>query len=267
MITFKNVSSSQLYAYIYSKEVDTIISDNNLKTVDEVIKFMKLNPNYNWYRTVKRIKELEKIMDKYNKKGKLPEIYLTNDYKDKTLKYTDNLNNGNILLLKNPTNEKYEIDKYIEENSIETLKQNLSLTKANGTNYFKANIDKIGNKKIIKIVNSINLYNEQIIRQSKITLDRKTNIFNYQKEEKLEQVNKHYEEIIIYLIKKTKSELIWGNLSNNQKEKYLKSINNTNKLEKLIKQRMIDIISNYTTLDELKNIENNKKILNRFIKH
>ena len=70
----------------------------------------------------------------------------------------------------------------------------------------------------------------------------------------------------MYLIYNTEERTIWGELTESQKKLYISSVINNKKRDTIIKDRMIDIISNYTTLPELeKVVDGNRKVLKRFI--
>ena len=70
----------------------------------------------------------------------------------------------------------------------------------------------------------------------------------------------------MYLIYNTEERTIWGELTESQKKLYISSVINNKKRDTIIKDRMIDIISNYTTLPELEKVaDGNRKVLKRFI--
>lgn len=70
----------------------------------------------------------------------------------------------------------------------------------------------------------------------------------------------------MYLIYNTEERTIWGELTEPQKKLYILSVINSKKRDTIIKDRMINIISNYTTLPELEKVaDGNRKVLKRFI--
>ena len=110
------------------------------------------------------------------------------------------------------------------------------------------------------------MYDEQVLRQAELTPKRNCNLFLKDKKNKNEIVEDSYSDIIMYLIYNTKERTIWGKLTDPQKKLYISSAINSKKRDKIIRNRMIDIISNYTTLPELEKVtDGNQKVLKRFI--
>ena len=97
--------------------------------------------------------------------------------------------------------------------------------------------------------------------------DRPQVQITYQKQERIDLVQDRYAYIIAYLLCTAKESLLWSDLTENIKELYLSSINGKKLSDSRIKKQVIDYISNYTTLEELENLEKeNYKVLNKFIK-
>jgi len=198
-------------------------------------------------------------------------IYLRNvssdllkKYNDDRLNYVDGLNKGKILLLQNPTNWSEARVASIRNMSLSFLKQ--KLTPDQDGDIILGYCRNIGNGQAYKLIDAVNRYTEQVERQAMLTKRRNANLFEYKKNDKVRIVKNNYAEIISYLIY-TADELVWGELTDKQKQLYLSSIINNNQLDNLIKSRMIEYVSNYTTLEELEEINRKKyKSLNRFIK-
>ena len=124
-------------------------------------------------------------------------------------------------------------------------------------------IRNIGPDSITKIISALKMYDEQILRQANLTEKRDYNLFLKAKNEIVEDL---YSDIIMYLIYNTEERTIWGELTESQKKLYISSVINNKKRDTIIKDRMIDIISNYTTLPELEKVaDGNRKVLKRFI--
>ena len=127
-------------------------------------------------------------------------------------------------------------------------------------------IRNIGPDSITKIISALKMYDEQILRQADLTEKRNYNLFLKDKKAKNEIVEDLYSDIIMYLIYNTEERTIWGELTESQKKLYISSVINSKKRDAIIKDRMIDIISNYTTLPELEKVaDGNRKVLKRFI--
>ena len=127
-------------------------------------------------------------------------------------------------------------------------------------------IRNIGPDSITKIISALKMYDEQILRQANLTEKKNYNLFLKDKKAKNEIVEDLYSDIIMYLIYNTEERTIWGELTEPQKKLYISSVINNKKRDVIIKNRMIDIISNYTTLPELEKVaDGNRKVLKRFI--
>ena len=189
---------------------------------------------------------------------------LVRDYEDKSLEKTDELNYGDILLLSNPAG--YPTVRYssLKSMTMKEIKQQLT---PNDKGDIRLWVRNVGNDKLGKITSAVDMYTEQVEKQSKLTDDRDINLFEYQSKEKKEIVEDRYAYIIAYLLCTGKEELLWGSLSKAQKRLYLSSITTTDKWKRKIREGMVKYISNYTTLPELERLEKEDyKVLNKFIK-
>ena len=189
---------------------------------------------------------------------------LVRDYEDKSLEKTDELNYGDILLLSNPAG--YPTVRYssLKSMTMKEIKQQLT---PNDKGDIRLWVRNVGNDKLGKITSAVDMYTEQVEKQSKLTDDRDINLFEYQSKEKKEIVEDRYAYIIAYLLCTGKEELLWGSLSEAQKRLYLSSITTTDKWKRKIREGMVKYISNYTTLPELERLEKEDyKVLNKFIK-
>ena len=266
MIKLENVSIDNLSLWIYAPKIKKIVDEFELKSIQDLLDEIQRSPEIDWSNIEKKLNCLIKEVDKNNKKEKEPIIFNTTNYEDSTLKYTDTLNNGNILLLSSPTTENAVTYYGIKDKSIDNIKNNLLLTQPDGSNYLISYTRNISLSNIQKLIDAINMYNEQVVRQSMLTDSRDFNVFTYEQEEKKEIVRDNYADIITYLVYNT-NEFVWGKVSDLQKKRYISSIINNNKIDNIIRDRMINNIANYTTLKELENYQkDNYKLLKRFIK-
>ena len=211
--------------------------------------------------------KLNQVMDQINSnRDKEPKIYKIKDYDDEHLTRFDRLNYGNKLLLASPTTV-YSL-KYncLEYRQISEIIDALGLATQTGENFLIQSTRKIGYNSIPKIIESLNMFRQQVVRQSKLSDEEYFNIFDKNKMEKANIVWLKYNDIIDYIIKNAK-ELVWGELTTPQKKLYLSSAFNSTKVDNQIKDAMIKSIANYTTLPELEELKKDDyKVLNRFIK-
>ncbi len=263
MITYKDVAADVL-AYSLPG-IKKIIEEHDLKSVQDLINFLVYSKSYDEHFD-ESLSSIRHDMCIANRKGKEPNVYSTKEYEDKSLNNVDKYNYGDILLLSAPTGELSTRYRSLRDLSIDKIKKYLTLTDASGDNYLLRRAKNLGVNSVDNLISSIDMYSNQVVRQALLTDSKEKNIFTYQQSEKAWLVKEKYADIIAYLIYNT-DELVWGKLSDTQKKLYLSSIIGSKKLDVLIKERMIDIIANYTTLPELEDVkDNNYDVLKRFIK-
>ena len=261
MIKLSDISINNVL-YGSEQRFVNLAKENNCYSVEDLISLTKEYTKYNWDIVNKRIDELKLIVDKSSIKGIKPETY---EYEDNGIESVDKLNKGDVLLLDNPTLELQTKFKGLRTYSIDEIKHNLKLTDQFGRNVI-GRIRNIGPDSITKIISALKMYDEQILRQANLTEKRNYNLFLKDKKAKNEIVEDLYSDIIMYLIYNTEERTIWGELTESQKKLYISSVINNKKRDTIIKDRMIDIISNYTTLPELEKVaDGNRKVLKRFI--
>lgn len=266
MIKLENISVDEVVYYNEDTRIKKLIKEMEVFSIKDVMDLFELYSEYDWSSVKQNIESVKKVVDKYNKRDVKPVIFPTREYEDRTLYYTDSQNSASVLLLGNPTYDGQTQYRGLNIYNIEQLKRNLMLTKKTGVNSIMFNVRNIGKDSIKNILDAIEMYTTQVERQAKLTKYRDINVFKYNSLEKKEIVNDKYKEIIEYLLENS-NELIWGKLTDRQRNFYESSILNNKKIDKLIKERMIENISNYTTLDELNDIfSNDYKVLKRFIK-
>ena len=266
MIKYENIAAERLCVNLYDRKLNETLKSYEVKSVQDVIDLKDELRDYNWSKIDLVIKDLTKSMNLCNKRNKEPVIYETDYYEDSSLEYTDSLNKGDVLLLANPTsyiNAKYRA---LDNLTMAKIKDYLRLTYENGENYLYRSCRNIGEGSIPNILDAIKLYDEQVSRQAELTDSRDINVFTYQKQEKDALTKENYIDIIDYLLD-TAEELVWGCLSDNQRKLYLSTIDNRRESDKKLKKRIINNISNYTTLEELEKVNRGHyKVLNRFIR-
>lgn len=261
MIKLSDISINNVL-YGSEQRFVNLAKENNCYSVEDLISLTKLYPKYNWDVVNKRIDELKLIVERNNIKGIELETY---EYENNGIELVDKLNRGDVLLLDNPTLELQTKFRGLRTYSIDEIKHNLKLTDQLGRNVI-GRIRNIGPDSITKIISALKMYDEQILRQANLTEKRNYNLFLKDKKAKNEIVQDLYSDIIMYLIYNTEERTIWGELTESQKKLYISSVINNKKRDTIIKDRMIDIISNYTTLPELEKVaDGNRKVLKRFI--
>lgn len=267
MIRLKNVSIEVLNADSIVPELQKTIEERNIISIEDLLNEIGRSPEINWLPIKDRLEDTLEQIKKSNLKNKEAKIYLPREYQDKSLEYTDSKNKGNVLMIWNPTARR-EVKPYrLSLMSVQEIKRELSHTYASGENYFvHSRKNGLGEKYIPKVLNALDYYTEQVERQATLTPRRDINLFTYQQGEKREIVERKYAEIIAYLIYDSK-EFLWGDLSEAKKKRFISSIINHQFQDENTREIMIQMISDYTTLEELERLlKGDYKVLKRFIK-
>ena len=159
---------------------------------------------------------------------------------------------GNDLILSNPTQDLADGTRflYLRKMPIIKMKFLMQHTDSRGNNLF-LKIPRVGEYNIEFVLKMIQMYEEQIIRQSKETEVRDINLFHFQYDEKRKIVEENLWDIVSYLIDNTSEEFIWGKLTEPQKKLLISSVVNEKQRDRLIRGQLTEIITNYTTLSEL----------------
>ena len=128
-------------------------------------------------------------------------------------------------------------------------------------------MSKIANKDLDKIYSAIRLYDEQVLRQYKENIDSdEENIFLVNQMEKRNLVLEKYEEIIEYLLENSNNHsFVWGEFTPRKQVLMENTLVSKSKVASMIKDNLVNIITNYTTLSELKSDLVKSKTLDRFI--
>ncbi len=267
MLRLENIAAEEVYSNIgMKKDIRELIEGSELDSVQDVIELINNYPDLSWGIFQRKISNIKSYMDKVNEEGKIPQIYLTNGYSDSSLLYTDKFNTGKNLILNNPTTQYQSQFLSLERLDVSEIKKYLSHTTSTGKNYLLVKARNVGEGRLPKVLSALEMYEEQIERQALLTPQRDINLFTYNQAEKKEIVQDNLINIVDYLISNVEDELVWGKITDAQKELLLSALLNNKRIDCTIKERLITVISNYTTLPELEEVAKGKqKVLNRFI--
>ena len=275
--TFENKLRKELNKSENFEEVLNILSILNNYSVEDYGKLKDLiesgvsdfnNPVFK-----QEIEKLEKNIELLIQQGIKPEIYSSNGYKMgivdlRSLKITDKHTSGRNLILKSPTNIKHNNrDSYVNMHTIGELKHMLSHVHPNLRNVLLYGNYCLKREDIPNLIKAINFYEEQVIRQAQdlkkdASIHFPFNIFERDKNIKIELVNEQIKDVVDYLTSST-STYIWGKLTDTEKLRLIKSVSSKNG-NQIIRRNVVELIANYTTLSEIE--EGLKtKTLKRFI--
>ena len=259
MIELKNLSAKPITSQYYNEQAQLIISkiviQYHIISIQDLLDNKDKFPQDIWRLFSQKLRTIERYTALNNKSGREPTIFLAKKYEDDFLAYNDDINYGDVLLLANPTIE-FPIN-YIRLNSlsIATIKEDLSLCISSGKNYLAHTIKGIGIARIPRVLQAVDMYTEQVVRQAHLypLRDKNVNLFTIDQDTKIKRVEEYYDQIIDYLIETNTDDFLWYDLTSPQIDLY-KAVGK--KRGDIIRRRMIIMIANYTTLEELENIAN-----------
>lgn len=280
MIKLKHVSTEIIFDYVkrYKEENLTLKTIYDLFVKYDIQDYQKLkdllNEHKEEFKSVSNVlrEELYKVelRLKYKNENDIePEIFTFSTYKDsnvdiETLKLTDKSNNGDVLLYCCPTTRGGTRINQLKTMSIEEIKNLAShLTQYSLDNALSLK-NCFGIDTVKRVVDVIKYYDEQVLRQAQETDEKDINLFLLNKEAKDEIVESQYKEIIEYLLDNAE-QCIWGNLPPSKKADFLRTINPVRGTGIEYRKRLVNAISNYTTLSELEQGLIKKRTIDRFI--
>lgn len=134
-----------------------------------------------------------------------------------------------------------------------------------GQNAFLVTYPTFSCEEIIKLLYAIYFYEQQIVRQSQETHKTGINLFRLNKQAKVEIISKNIYDIMNYILKNA-TECVWGPLTYIERQRLISAIRGikNNSEDRVVIERLTQMISNYTTLSEIKSGVK-EKTLDRFI--
>ena len=210
-----------------------------------------------------------------NEIGREPVVYTCNNYEgsnvdEKTLNITDRKTSCGVLLYKSPaivSRGKFGALQHIQ---ISTAKDLLGKVAGHnktsvGKNAFVENMTRFTDLDSIKLRDAINFYEDQVLRQAEETTKKKINLFEFNQKEKYLIVRDEIKNIVKYLVDNA-DECVWGEFSSAQKSRLMNAVTTYRGYDnEVLRNRIINVIANYTTLSELKYGVVKQKTLDRFI--
>lgn len=276
MIELKNVTTTNLafHANLYENsavEVTMALRRNSVEDFQALKELLESGKRvYGRDFLEKQLAEKEVAIERLNIAGVEPKIFLPNDYNgmdidDKSIKKTENKTKASVLAYRNPAICNVGKKGRISKLSIHELKHLLShISFRTYQNEFLSIYRGYSENDAKKIITALNFFEEQIQRQALATGKTDTNLFVIDGEEKRAIVEEDIRDIVEYFTD-TSDTYIWGKLTLAQKRLLAESVHgkNTNK-HQIVRNNMIDLIANYTTLGEIQD-GIKLKTLDRFV--
>ena len=269
--SYKRLSSkSELYRCIY--EFLSINNISNYKELKELLfsNHKELINSAIMIELMSELKRVELLIQSYDMCFKNPDIFTFDNYShsdldNKTISVTDSANKGDILLFSSPFLNGGARKNGVKYLSIAEIKQFLEHVEDTHLVNLLSSVRSLGPVISKRIYDSICFYEEQVLRCADETCERGIDLFGIDRLEKREIVSSELKEICEYIVD-TASILVWGELSDFQKKRLITTAMST-RGEYIQRDRniLVDTISNYTTLSELKDGVVKKKTLDRFI--
>lgn len=151
----------------------------------------------------------------------------------------------------------------IEKLNIRNLRFFLNHVTPNGKNSLEV-FPKIGTSALDKVVKTLSFYEEQIKRQYKERHVIGTNLFTLNQKEKQAIVVRELPKYIEYFLS-TSNDFIWGKRTESNNRLLEECLNKETKISLENKKRLIETLTNYTTLEELENGAIENHTLDRFM--
>lgn len=259
------------FMYIYE-----LLTRNNIRNYQMLLDFLDANSlSFDKYGVVSflrnQIEKVQKKIEKNNSKDIYSKVFTFDSYEEygldkETIIETDSNNMCDVLIYRNPL---YELPKkfvLLNSCSIARAKDLLSyLTEIKFANEFAINYVGFGESFTARIYDDIRFYEEQVLRQASETDMRGVNLFTLNRDEKRKLVIEQYDEIIRYLVDVAEV-LCMCELTDHHKRKLLMTTTSSKDAKVIrLRREMINILTNYMTLEELKSGVVKQKVLNRFI--
>lgn len=233
------------------------------------------NKDFQYDYLIRELKIVIKYWQIANSNDNAPVLYPCNDYENSgveryILDKTDKENYGDVLIFGNPFVRSNSKRNTIRNYSIFELKHLLNSVQLNnvyirGDNGFVSYFRMLGHSSAKQVCNAINFYEEQVLRQAKI-YSSSDNLFLEDIVIRRELVINQLEEILEYFINNM-DEAIWGTLTDAQRRTLQKVIDKSkDKNVDVTRDNFINMVSNYTTLDDFEDGIVKKRALDRFIK-
>ena len=265
LLELKNIAAEEVCGRFYP-QMKRILDANMVKSVQDLINMMPKYPDVDWSVLDNRIRYAKHYIVLAQIWDIGPVTVECKQYDDEKLNYVDSLNTGSKLLLFSPTSDYTISSSRFDAFTIKIIKKFLSLTDYKGRNYLISRLRSFSIDDLPEILMAVNMYTDQVIRQSEMTDSRDYNLFLYQQDEKRELVSKQYDEILSYLLDNA-TEFVWEKISDNKRKIYVSSITQDRLKGTVVREKMIKLLANYMTTSELENIsKDDYKVLKRFIK-
>lgn len=233
------------------------------------------NKDFQYDYLIKELKIILKYLQIANSNDNKGILYPCNDYVGSNinrdiLDKTDRENFGGVLIFGNPFVRSNAKRNAISSYSIFELKHLLNSVQLNnvyirGENGFVGHFRMLGHSSAQQIRDAINFYEEQVLRQATI-YSSSDNLFLEDIVIRRGLVINQLEEILEYFINNM-DEAIWGTLTDAQRRTLQKVIDKSkDKNVDVTRDNFINMVSNYTTLDDFEDGIVKKRALDRFIK-
>lgn len=274
MIELKNITTDRIIfaSNLFTNEaldIQMSLKRNSVEDYQALKDLLESGKKVNGREFLKeKLQSVEERMAMDNEKGYEPQIFLTNGYGNvdaKSILKTEKKNKGGVLVYKSPAVCSSGIKTKVSNLTIHNLKHLLShVTPVKGENALLSTFRGYGELSVERLINSLNFFEEQITRQAQETIDKDLNLFLLNGAEKKAIVEDEIKEIIEYLTD-TADICVWGKLTPSQKRLLAESVHGaTTTKHQTVKNNMIDLVTNYTTLSEIQDGVKTKT-LDRFI--
>lgn len=270
MLNFKNMTFQNyldLLGCYYTSEQKSEIDNLNIKTIEDLENIISNNPdlvpNYllYWYDCIK--KEFAKIERKFIFASDNSLFSDLSSINSEDLNATEKNTLVKDLITEGLVSDSWNVTFFpISQITIEDIR--LFFQYKNNDKFLINNVRKMGNKSIQSLINGLNFYESQILRQNKNEHLPGTDLFAMDREKKRQIVE---EEIMSYIdyIEQYAELCIWGKVTKHQIDLMHRAFSSDKANDIRNRERIINTFTNYFTLLELEDGVVKKQTLDRFI--
>lgn len=268
MFEYKDVSAKEIMCKYENTRFGQLCFLSHVRNLEDIYKLYLTFEGKDKVKLDRDFHEFERRKRSVILAGSEAELYDIDLYPSEDLCLSDKLNKGSVLLLDTPTAQ-IPVKKYstVKRETLFDIKDDLTHAAINGHNYLRQWYDGIGKTDMPNIVEAVNMYTAQIIRQSYLTDKRNINLFDLDRKERELLITRKIRDIIIWLVQNEKNGFVWGHMNDHRKALYLSAVNYEKDSDKKLRSLIASYIANYVTLEEAEELSHGKeKVLERFLK-
>lgn len=255
----------------YYNNLYIFLTTNKIYDFKRLEEFMRAGyPLVNNKEFYKMLEKAYKTLSRINSRQLEPQTYSSNQWLindnhfQQLIVFTDNAVILDDILIKNPVNAR-NTKSQLDWCTISFAKDLMGKITIDGKNALAEVLKNVGPTKINKIADNISLYDEQIRHIIKETPESFTgNLFFKDWNPKNQIISTEIKDIVLYLVNNGEY-FMWGQMTDKAKKAFLQAVLNPKSERNVIRQNIITLLTNYTTLSEVENGLTRTRAIDKFI--